>query len=385
MPPPGVPANAAIGPDKKRFVLHEDEAFASRYHLNSPLGALRDRQPPVYAVTGNPVLGLLSLWLFFGSRSGRLRRRHPVETSTVRLLLYQAAGRVLLPAMAGIIRIHESSVKRCYTPGGSPAGQPGEYTHRMLSGFEFILVGLAALAAGMINALAGGGTLITFPTLLAVGIPPVAANVTNTVALCPGYVGGTLGQLNDLRGQGRRMWITVPAGVVGGLVGGVLLLRTGEKLFSQLVPFLILLASILLAIQGPVRAWLLRRLEQRQGAQSIERWSWLPVGLAAIYGGYFGAGMSVIVLSALGITTDDNLTRLNALKQMIGFGTNISAAIFFAFSGPVVWVVAVVMAVGALLGGTLGGRLAGYVKPSTLRWIVVSIGVVLSVIYFVRG
>ena len=303
----------------------------------------------------------------------------------MRLLLYQAAGRVLLPAMAGIIRIHESSVKRCYTPGGSPAGQPGEYTHRMLSGFEFILVGLAALAAGMINALAGGGTLITFPTLLAVGIPPVAANVTNTVALCPGYVGGTLGQLNDLRGQGRRMWITVPAGVVGGLVGGVLLLRTGEKLFSQLVPFLILLASILLAIQGPVRAWLLRRLEQRQGAQSIERWSWLPVGLAAIYGGYFGAGMSVIVLSALGITTDDNLTRLNALKQMIGFGTNISAAIFFAFSGPVVWVVAVVMAVGALLGGTLGGRLAGYVKPSTLRWIVVSIGVVLSVIYFVRG
>ena len=255
----------------------------------------------------------------------------------------------------------------------------------MLSGVQFTLVGLAALAAGMINALAGGGTLITFPTLLAVGIPPVAANVTNTVALCPGYVGGTLGQLKDLRGQGRRMWITVPAGVVGGLLGGVLLLRTGEKLFPQLIPYLILLASLLLAIQGPVRAWLLRRLEQRQGAQSVERWSWLPVGLAAIYGGYFGAGMSVIVLSALGITTDDNLTRLNALKQVIGFGTNISAAIFFAFSGRVVWAVALVMAVGALLGGTLGGQLAGRVKPSTLRWIVVSIGIVLSVVYFARG
>jgi uncharacterized membrane protein YfcA len=255
----------------------------------------------------------------------------------------------------------------------------------MLSGVQFIVVGLAALAAGMINALAGGGTLITFPTLLAVGIPPVAANVTNTVALSPGYVGGTLGQLNDLGGQGRRMWITVPAGVVGGLVGGVLLLRTGEKLFSQLVPFLILLASILLAIQGPVRAWLIRRLERRPGAQSMERWSWLPVGVAAIYGGYFGAGMSVMVLSALGITTDDNLTRLNALKQVIAFGTNISAAIFFTFSGPVVWIVAFVMAVGALLGGTLGGRLAGIVKPSTLRWIVVSIGVVLSIIYFLRG
>jgi uncharacterized membrane protein YfcA len=255
----------------------------------------------------------------------------------------------------------------------------------MPSGIDFVFAGLAALAAGAINALAGGGTLITFPTLLAVGISPVAANVTNTVALCPGYVGGTLGQINDLRGQGRRMWITVPAGIVGGLIGGVLLLKTGEKLFSQLVPFLILIASLLLAIQGPVRAWLLRRLQQRQEAPSMERWSWLPVGLASIYGGYFGAGMSVIVLSALGITTEDNLTRLNALKQVIGFSTNVSAAIYFAFSGRVIWAVAAVMAVGALLGGTLGGRLAGRVKPSTLRWIVVSIGVVLSVIYFVRG
>ena len=104
-----------------------------------------------------------------------------------------------------------------------------------------------------------------------------------------------------------------------------------------------------------------------------------------MYGGYFGAGLSVIVLAALGTTLDDNLTRLNALKQLIGFATNLAAAIFFVFSGHVVWGAAAVMAVGALLGGVLGGRLAGRVKPSTLRWIVVLIGVIVSIIYFVRG
>ncbi len=255
----------------------------------------------------------------------------------------------------------------------------------MLSPIQFVLVGLAALAAGAINALAGGGTLITFPILIAVGLPAVSANVTNTVALSPGYVGGTLAQANDLRGQKPRMWITIPAGVIGGLIGGILLLRTGEKLFRDLVPWLILIASLLLAIQGPVRSWLTRRLEAGAGTHSMERWSWLPVGIAAIYGGYFGAGLSVILLSALGITMEDNLTRLNALKQIIAFSTNVAAAIFFLFSGRVFWVVAAVMAVGALLGGTLGGRLAGRVKPSTLRWIVVSIGLLVSIIYFVRG
>lgn len=255
----------------------------------------------------------------------------------------------------------------------------------MLSGFEFVLVALAAVAAGAINALAGGGTLITFPILVAVGLPAIAANVTNTVALCPGYVGGTLAQANDLRGQRNRFALTLPAAVLGGLLGGFLLLHTGEKLFRNLVPYLILLASALLAIQDPVRAWLTRRLDQHQSGTGLEKWSWLPVGLAAVYGGYFGAGLSVIVLSVLGITLEDTLTRLNALKQLIGFSANVAAAVFFIFSGQVVWAVALVMAAGALVGGTLGGRLAGRVKSSTLRWIVVSIGVIVSIIYFVRG
>jgi len=253
----------------------------------------------------------------------------------------------------------------------------------MLSGFDFLLIGLAALAAGAVNALAGGGTLITFPMLTAVGIPAVAANITNTVALCPGYFGGTLAQWNDLRGQEKRLWLIVPASIIGGVLGGFLLLQTGEKLFKDLVPYLILLASGLLAIQDPVRAWLMRRMGEGHGAK-LEKLTWLPVGLASIYGGYFGAGLSVIVLSALGLTLEDSLTRLNALKQAVAFSVNVAAAIFFIFSGQVIWSAALVMAVGALIGGTLGGKLAGRIKPSTLRWTVVTIGVIVSIIYFVR-
>ena len=137
----------------------------------------------------------------------------------------------------------------------------------MLSGFDFVLITLAALAAGAINAIAGGGTLITFPMLVAVGIPPVAANVTNTVALCPGYFGGTLAQWDDLRRQKKRLWLVIPASIVGGVIGGFLLLQTGEKLFKELVPYLILLASGLLAIQDPVRAWLVRRMGEHHEAK----------------------------------------------------------------------------------------------------------------------
>lgn len=255
----------------------------------------------------------------------------------------------------------------------------------MLTWYQFILVGLAAVAAGIVNALAGGGTLITFPMLTAVGLPAVAANITNTVALCPGYLGGTLAQANDLKDQKQRLWRLLPAGAAGGVVGGVLLLFSGEKLFSALVPYLILLASALLAVQDPVRAWLNRRAEKNSGKGISEAWAALPVGLAAIYGGYFGAGLSVIVLAVLGLVLSDSLTRLNALKQAIAFAVNTAAAVFFVFSGNVNWPVALVMAVGALAGGALGGKLAGRIKPSTLRGMVVTIGVIVAIIYLVRS
>lgn len=254
----------------------------------------------------------------------------------------------------------------------------------MQNGIDFIFVGLAAIAAGAVNALAGGGTLITFPMLTFLGVPAVAANVTNTVALCPGYFGGTLAQWNDVRSQQSRLWIVGPASIVGGVIGGYLLLQTGERLFRELVPYLILLASGLLAIQDPVRAWLTRRMGEGHGAH-LEKVAWLPVGLASIYGGYFGAGLSVIVLSALGLTLEDTLTRLNALKQAVAFSVNVAAAVFFLFSGQVIWSAVLVMAVGALIGGVLGGRLASRIKPSALRWTVVAIGVIISIVYFARG
>lgn len=253
----------------------------------------------------------------------------------------------------------------------------------MLHGLDLLLAALAAVAAGAVNAIAGGGTLITFPMLTFLGIPAVTANVTNTVALCPGYFGGTLAQMSDLQGQKNRLWLVVPASILGGVLGGFLLLQTGERLFRELVPYLILLASGLLAIQDSIRSWLVRRMGEGHGT-SLEKLSWLPVGLASVYGGYFGAGLSVIVLSALGLTLDDSLTRLNALKQAVAFTVNIAAAVFFLFSGQVIWSVALVMAIGALIGGVLGGKLASRIKPSTLRWTVVVIGVIISIIYFVR-
>jgi uncharacterized membrane protein YfcA len=257
----------------------------------------------------------------------------------------------------------------------------------MFTPLHYLLAALGALGAGLVNALAGGGTLISFPMLTAIGVPALAANITNTVALSPGYLGATLAQAKDLRGQGRRLWIVVPAGVLGGIAGGLLLLNTGERLFQELVPFLILAAAALLAVQDPVRAWLLKRAGARGAAGAPgggEAWTAAPVGLAAVYGGYFGAGLSVIVLAVLGLVLNDNLTRLNALKQAVAFATNIAAAVFFVFSGQVVWSMAAVMAVGALAGGAIGGRLAGRIKPATLRAVVVVIGVAVAIVYFLR-
>jgi uncharacterized membrane protein YfcA len=259
-----------------------------------------------------------------------------------------------------------------------------EGTKMAMSGLEFVLVGMAAVVGGAVNALAGGGTLITFPMPTAVGIPAVAANVTNTVALCPGYLGGTLAQLGDLRGNRRRAWLLAAVGVLGGIAGGILLLNTGEQLFRSLVPWLILLAAGLLAVQDPLRAWLMRNAGHSGSSRAHDTWAAFPVLLAAVYGGYFGAGLSVIVLAVLGVVLDDSLTRLNALKQVVAFSTNSAAGIFFLFSGQVVWSVSLVMAVGALIGGVLGGRLAGRIQPAVLRWIVVTASVVIAIIYFIR-
>nr|WP_269079273.1 sulfite exporter TauE/SafE family protein [Leptolinea tardivitalis] len=239
------------------------------------------------------------------------------------------------------------------------------------------------MVAGVINALAGGGTLLTFPLLLAVGLPAVGANVTNQIAVMPGFFGAALAQLKDLKGQERRLALSLPACAAGGLLGGWLLIRTGERLFSELVPFLILGAALLLAAQDSIRGWLLHRSTSGH-IHLTDAWLILPVGLVSVYGGYFGAGASVIILAVTGLILEETMTRLNAIKQVIGLVSGTTAAVFFVFTGQINWPVALVMMTGSLIGGILGGRIAGSVNGSVLRWIVVVVGVILAVVYFVK-
>jgi uncharacterized membrane protein YfcA len=249
---------------------------------------------------------------------------------------------------------------------------------------DLLILFLAAAAAGAVNAIAGGGTLISFPVLLALGMPPIAANITNAVALCPGYLGATLAQRRNLDGQARRLMLFIPAALLGGVGGAFILLQTGERTFMALVPYMLFLASLLLAIQDRVREFVVRRASTGSH-HSLLVMGAIIVMLAAVYGGFFSAGMSVILLAAVALTVDDSFTRLNALKQVLAFIVNVAAAVFFVFSGRVLWAVAAVMAVGALAGGVLGGRIAGRLQPSILRWTVVSIGFALASYYWVKG
>jgi uncharacterized membrane protein YfcA len=248
---------------------------------------------------------------------------------------------------------------------------------------ELGLVALAGMAAGMVNAIAGGGTLLSFPALTAIGVPAIAANVTNTVALWPGMVGGIAAQRRDFAGQSRRLWALVPIAAVAGIAGGMLLLYTSERAFRVVVPYLILLAALLLAAQDRLRAWLVRHPHHERAGSSLQLA--LPVAAAAVYGGYFGAGLGVVLLAVLGLVLDDTLTRLNALKQALALAANLAAAIFFVGSGQVDWPIAIVMAAGAIVGGVVGGRLAGRIAPARLRTVVVAVAVAVAGVYLIKG
>ena len=250
--------------------------------------------------------------------------------------------------------------------------------------WQFALIGLGAFLAGGVNALAGGGTLISFPLLTAMGVPAVVANITNTVALCPGYFGATIAQWKQIVEQKQRVLLFLPAAVAGGIAGGYLLLHTGERIFRELIPYLILLATLLLALGTPLRKWLNRKKTSGKLEIGVAIAGVLAILLAAIYGGYFGAGMSVILLAVLGVVANESITNLNALKQLLALATNLAAAVFFVFSRNVNWPAALVMAVFALAGGAAGGRLAGKISAAVLRWTVVGIGLVVSIYYFIK-
>jgi len=248
---------------------------------------------------------------------------------------------------------------------------------------QVALIALAGLATGAVNALAGGGSLISFPVLLAMGVPPLTANVTNTIGLCPGYLGAALAQRRDLQHQGARLYALLPLAVACSVGGALLLLHTGELAFGRAVPWLLLGACVLLSAQQRLRGWLERREAAGAGVSLALA---LPlVGAANVYGGYFGAGASVIVLAALGLSYTDTLPRLNALKQALSLATNCAAALLFAAGGPVNWRVVPVLAIGALIGGAWGGRVGRRLSPQLLRTVVVLLGLVAAAIYLWRG
>lgn len=248
-----------------------------------------------------------------------------------------------------------------------------------------LAVGGATLTAGAVNAIAGGGTLISFPILTAVGVPTVQANATNTVSLCPGYLGGAAAQRDDLEGESLTSRAVVAG--VGGLVGSVILLLTSDDAFRRVVPFLILLSCALLAAQDPLR----RRVAGRRAAApagAVPTTSRLELGAlfaAALYGGFFGAGLGIMLVAVLGVLSSAPLTQVNAVKQVLAFVINVSAAALLALSGTVAWDVAAVMAPCGLLGGAVGGRLAGSIPPARLRVVVIAFGVVVSAVYLLRG
>ena len=253
-----------------------------------------------------------------------------------------------------------------------------------MSLFNETLIFMAAMAAGFINAMAGGGTLVSFPTLLALGIPPVVANVTNTVALVPGTIGGMWAQRNEFQSQRNRLLKLLPVSIIGGVAGGLLILNTSEDAFNSLVPYLILAATLLLGFQVRIKNWVGSRIGHAHTENHSPVFMMSLVFFAAVYGGYFGAGLGVILMATLGLVTDESMTRLNFLKQAIGFAINLAAAIYFAFSGKVNWLIAFVMIFGSLLGGWIGGRLAGKMKPEILRWIVVFAGLIAATIFFIK-
>ncbi|HSK98146.1 MAG TPA: sulfite exporter TauE/SafE family protein [Euzebyales bacterium] len=243
------------------------------------------------------------------------------------------------------------------------------------------LLAVAAALAGAVNAVAGGGSLISFPALLLVGYPAVTANVTNTVALCPGYLGGTIGYRRELEGQRGRAIALGLTSIVGAVAGSYLLLVSSPELFERIVPFLILVACALLAAQAP----LARMVRQRATAgDPAAGWSSVvPLHafqfIAAVYGAYFGAGLGIMMLAVLGIFLVDTLQRLNALKGLMSLVINVVGALYFALFADVVWLAVAIMATAALVGGRVGVSLARRLNDRALRWMVVAFGVVVAI------
>jgi len=244
-----------------------------------------------------------------------------------------------------------------------------------LSLLEYILIAVGGAIAGALNAVAGGGSLISFPIMLGAGFSPVAANMTNTVALVPGNLGGSIGYRSELSGQSDRIRALGAVSIAGATIGSFLLIVGPTSVFRALVPWLILFSAALLALQPLAKRFI-------RSDSTTRRHRTVVLGgqfLTAIYGGYFGAGMGVVMLALFGTFLHDSLQRLNALKGLLALLINLMAAIYFALFGPVAWLPAVIMAASSLVGGHAGVRLARRMSDNVLRWFVIIFAVAVAV------
>jgi uncharacterized membrane protein YfcA len=233
----------------------------------------------------------------------------------------------------------------------------------------------AGFAAGTVNTIVGAGSLITFPTLLALGLPPVVANVSSTLGLVPGSASGAFGYRQELDGQKSRAIRLGVSAVLGGVTGAVLLLALPETIFQRVVPFLILLACALVALQ-PRLSRLLAHHRPHGAEHSVALVAF--VYLVAIYGGYFGAAQGVMLIALLGIFVPDDLQRLNGLKNVLSVLVNGVAAIVFVALAPVAWVPAGLLAVGSIAGGQVGAVVGRRLPPTLLRGLIIAVGTLVA-------
>ncbi|MEO3811309.1 sulfite exporter TauE/SafE family protein [Sphaerisporangium sp. B11E5] len=248
--------------------------------------------------------------------------------------------------------------------------------------WEVVAALVAGVAAGAINAVVGSGSLITFPTLLALGYPPIVANVSNNVGLVAGGVTGVIGYRDELKGQRDRL-VRLGAGSVSGAVsGGLLLLVLPAEAFHVIVPALIAIACVLVVLQPRLNAWLADRRETARPHGGF--WLWLGIFVAGVYGGYFGAAQGVVLIALLGIFLDDHLQRVNAAKNMLSLLVNSAAAVLFALFAPVDWWAVLWISLGSTLGGFLGAGVGRRLSPRLLRGVIVVVGVV-AIIKLVYG
>jgi uncharacterized protein len=242
------------------------------------------------------------------------------------------------------------------------------------------IIALAAFAAGAINSIAGGGTLLSFPALVWIGRDPILANATNSVALWPGSFAGMVGFRRELADARRWLLLLTIPSLVGGAAGAILLLRTSTETFANLVPFLILGATLLLAAQELIT----RRLTHVTKGRKWIAGAFVFQFLVGVYGGYFGAGMGILMLAALGLIGLTDLHQMNGLKNLMAICINGVAAVYFAIAGAVIWPDALIMAAAAIAGGYAGARAARRLGRGFVRGTVIAIGLTMSVALFFK-